>query len=640
MTKNTRLTRDDLAADLDELTKLGIQADRAQLKQDMCSQFADYREWIREYAVNAYDARARHFYVSGREDGETLTITVEDDGHGMDREGVSHFLTIYRSVKQRSSKTVVGSHGIGKLSVAAIPGQTGFSMTTSTGREAWTIETGSLLQDIPIRLEPVLPVPPQGTRFDITFKKEKSIDEELSILADILEKFLKYLPIKICVFELDRDENSTPESARIIRTLYGHWEVRDNRFSRIYSFRLKGNDYNAVMGLGPEVHEIYQNHVLVSASYNLLFFDQQAGPRIPGITIRVNSPDFRLPFGRHCLMNEEVLGPLSAYLRKNILTQFTRELFDLYEMGTANQFDIRPEEIQDLACAMIQMDNRLFSRATGLAVFNLMSRPRISLDDLRRSTRQAGVLYLENKNGSGMDYTVFDGPVLSLKQPLNGLELLKKQFEDRIIDLATEEVLVSSPGKSGPRLNASEKKLKAFLGFHPDLVKNIKSSLSGSKSGPDRTSSIFLKKDSPLAKGLKKESEQADKDLSAIEWQVDHLVLRDGKTPCKSHRFIIKKNTVVLNLYHPEVMELVRLAEKAPALSGHYALIMCLVEDNTLLPYLRPEAREELIHLDAITRCGETAFAGSLPDPEEWTLDEDELNEFMLDLEDTRKWLK
>ncbi len=49
---------ESLAEKLKEIQSTGIQADRQHLKRNMCTQFADYYEFIREYVVNAYDASA------------------------------------------------------------------------------------------------------------------------------------------------------------------------------------------------------------------------------------------------------------------------------------------------------------------------------------------------------------------------------------------------------------------------------------------------------------------------------------------------------------------------------------------------------------------------------------------------------
>ena len=38
---------------LDEVSRKGIRVQRDQLKKNICSQFPDYRLWIREYITNA-----------------------------------------------------------------------------------------------------------------------------------------------------------------------------------------------------------------------------------------------------------------------------------------------------------------------------------------------------------------------------------------------------------------------------------------------------------------------------------------------------------------------------------------------------------------------------------------------------------
>lgn len=67
MEKGNTVSR-ELVENLKSIAANGIQADSKRLKEDMCTQFADFREWIREYAVNAHDAGATYCEISGRED--------------------------------------------------------------------------------------------------------------------------------------------------------------------------------------------------------------------------------------------------------------------------------------------------------------------------------------------------------------------------------------------------------------------------------------------------------------------------------------------------------------------------------------------------------------------------------------------
>jgi hypothetical protein len=89
---------------------------------------------------------------------------------------------------------------------------------------------------------------------------------------------------------------------------------------------------------------------------------------------------------------------------------------------------------------------------------------------------------------------------------------------------------------------------------------------------------------------------------------------RDGRTPCRTHRFLLRGDKVVLNLNHPEVRELVELAEIAPALAGHWGLALVLTDGSRkFLPHLSPAAREDLILADALAKAVTPAVA---PEPE------------------------
>jgi translation initiation factor IF-1 len=140
------LSRDELHQQLSALIVTpGITADRQRLKADMCTQFTDPREYLRELVTNAYDAGADRVGITVAEADGEFAVAVRDDGRGMNRQGVNDYLTLYRSRKAGDPERAIGRHGIGKLSIAAIPDQTRFALLTSTGREAWRLETGNLV---------------------------------------------------------------------------------------------------------------------------------------------------------------------------------------------------------------------------------------------------------------------------------------------------------------------------------------------------------------------------------------------------------------------------------------------------------------------------------------------------------------
>jgi hypothetical protein len=192
---------------LKNIEKDGIQADRKHLKRNMCTQFADYNEFIREYVVNAYDAAATYCLIKIAEKEGLLLVTIADNGRGMNLNRLKDFLTVFRSRKDHPQLKPVGRHGIGKLSAAAIPGLEHYKVITSTGTECYDFETDSLLEDRPITIRKNSLVPPQGTSFEIGFIKDQSVGDLTRKLYNILLTYVRHLPITI---RFDVPENCWP----------------------------------------------------------------------------------------------------------------------------------------------------------------------------------------------------------------------------------------------------------------------------------------------------------------------------------------------------------------------------------------------------------------------------------------------
>ncbi len=152
----------------------GVQVDKKQNTINMCSQMPNVDFWIKEAAANASDAGASRFRVYGIESDTLHTIICEDNGHGMDRDGITNYFTVYRSRKKAdvmSNRPIHGTHGLGKLTVAKIPNQTGYKVITSTGSETWLATTGSLINCDPIEIVRQKTAPFSGTRIEVTFQE-------------------------------------------------------------------------------------------------------------------------------------------------------------------------------------------------------------------------------------------------------------------------------------------------------------------------------------------------------------------------------------------------------------------------------------------------------------------------------------
>lgn len=644
MNKQKHKQENELETTLRAIEQSGIVVDSQNLIRDMCAQFSDPREWIREYVVNAFDAHASLCWVSGREDDETVTIVVEDNGHGMGRQGIVDYFKVYRSVKAGDTSRTVGRHGIGKLSVAAIPGQCGFMIATSTGTEAWKAQTGALLDQAPIQIEQVQPVPAQGTRFEITFRKSHSLAEELRFLALILDRYLRYLPFTTIICESDGHDVKALEDSKWIQ---GNWFTQSGTGAeQRYRFTVGGSDYDAVFSVGKGEHEIYQNRVMVTGRYNLLSFGSKTELVIPGLSIRVDSRDFELPFGRHCLCNEDVLKPLATELKTRILPRYFDVLADIYDSGTQSEYGIEASEIEAIATGLMAHDPLPRRRWCNLAMFNSRNRSRLSLNALRECVEKTGILYLDNETLPGVDYEQFVSPVLHAHQPTARLELVAEIFKDKLVNIgALDTVIMEAPESPDTRIGPKEIRFQNLLGLHPDVFRkpaseNQRSPKPGAK-GVNLLSLVGRSSSVPGSDDSASDTGPGADDLELLQWKVNYLVEGDGRTPCTTRRFLYRDNQVVLNLHYPEIRSLMALSETIPALAGHWALAMCLCEDTTILPHLTPQERENLMVKDAIAKCGSLYLPGN-PDTR-GGLDEDTVAsrlEFEKDIEAFDLWLK
>jgi hypothetical protein len=553
-----------LAETLSDIECNGIQADRQHLKRNMCTQFADYYEFIREYVVNAYDASATFCLIKVSEAHTSLKIGIHDNGNGMDLERLKDFLTVFRSRKDNPMIKSVGRHGIGKLSVAALPGLVRFRTVTSTGSECHEFETDSLLEDHPIIIKKNSLVPPQGTLFEITLRKDQPALKLVQKLSDILFTYVRFLPIGVRFFVNDKNWSNETSGNSLPKQ---EWAYPPECYGRSYNIKLFGNPCEIVLGIGTGVHEIYQNRVFISSKYNLFSNGKPENIWIPNLMIRVDSEAFELPFGRHCLCNEEVLAGLAEEIREKIVPAY-------------------------------------FDFLTGhFPVFRMVDGERLSMTELNKKTRESNCLYIEAEHNEGIDFSHFNAPVLSLEQPSGTLKLLESLYPEAIVNLNNEDTVIEMPLNENMKITKEQKRFESYLAFKPEMIDFGKFGLS-----ENQDSDINGFRKSPVMKlsdytGISEEARTANRDLLELVWKVNYLVERDGVTPCMRKKFMFRNNSITLNLYHSEIKEFIQMATLNPNLAAHWTMAMCLA-DNKILPHISEETREDLLIIDAITRLG------------------------------------
>ena len=338
----------------------------------------------------------------------------------------------------------------------------------------------------------------------------------------------------------------------------------------------------------------------VTSRYNLTAKGRPTGLDLPGLLVRVDSRAFDLPFGRHCLRNEDILEPLATHLRDRVLPDYVGSLIDEYDHGWL--VDVSPAEVEAICAALLDRKTPLELRLASLPLFAAVDGSRHSLAELDVVADERGYLYREADDAAGLDYSVFGVPVLTRVQPPGCGEILSRRFDKRLVTLGVEDLVIEPPAKGA--LGEREQRFMDHLRFHPEALgralRPTHRQLQEVAAHPQRPSAGS----EAVAVKVGEEAAQAQSDLAAIEWKVNYLVGSDGRSPCRTHRFLLRGDTVVLNLNHPEIARLFTLADHYPTLAGHWGLAIALTDPSQrILPHLSHEAREDLLVADAVAKC-------------------------------------
>jgi hypothetical protein len=591
-------TKELLETELKTIQENGIQADRKNMKRNMHTQFADPFEFAREYVVNSYDALATECYISGRETEDTVTVTIRDNGKGMNFQRIQDYFKIFRSRKDYPDIQAIGRFGVGKMSVAAVPGLILLSGITSTGEECWRFETDTLIDDRPVKLERIEPVPPMGTKFEVTLLKSMPLSEYLIKIYDILYKYVKHLGIDVYFDLPELDEQQNPVRRKLPK---GLWTYSPNSLGKKFQTFINGIPVEVIMGIGNPEHELYQNKVFITSKYNLLSYGLQKEIKIPNLMIRVNSEIFELTFGRHCLSNEAILNGLAKEIREKVLPQYFNYIINCFSEDLILHAPETVNKIDEMVIGLLTF-NPAHNAWSIFPLFNVHDSSRISFQKLSEAVENKGLVYIEASENEGTDYTMFNATVLKQDQPDGGLELVKKAFGPKVIDLNQSDTVIEILNNNDIVLSEEEKIFEKFLVFQSDseVLERIAgrgNKTSGYVSEGDRGTSDPWDDNF----GICEEAKVVQRDFCSLAWKVNYLVERDGKTSCYSRKFLISGNKIILNLFHPEIREFVELSCINARLSAHWAMAMCL-SDPKLLPHITPDAREDILLIDAMSR--------------------------------------
>ena len=284
------------------------------------------------------------------------------------------------------------------------------------------------------------------------------------------------------------------------------------------------------------------------------------------------------------------------------MPDFYRELLLLYKNGDLRSFNFSNYNFLLLTSALIYLDDQATKPWMDTPVLKCVEQKTVSFNELFKRVNNGQLIYLADPKLNGVDFSVFNGPVLENEQTGYCRKVVLRHFEKKMVDLTVETLIMEKPGSSRGELNHSEREFERHLGFRPELLARRERSNQFKQPGNPGDSMDF-DFDNETTKGITREIKKANMELENIGWRVSKLVERDGETPCTTHLYLFNHNTIVLNLYHPQIKQLVRLTEVNPILAGHWAMAICLLDDKNILPHVSPETREDLLLLDAMVRA-------------------------------------
>lgn len=585
---------------VDAVVRPQIQADAPHLVETIKRQFSDPDEYARELVANGADAGASRIVIDGgvevKQGREYAWIRYDDDGHGMGFSEVESYLSLFESIKD-SGRDCVGRHGVGKLSPWAKPGLCRYVVDTRHRGEQTILDmsspdTGEISR---YRRDSA-----DGTRITLYFEADNGRTKLRSLLnraEKTLTCFCCYLTCTVIVRRCDgghrqdeRELTSTPEDDGWVRM---ENSVCDD----------DGITFYARFGRGSGLY-LYQSRIFLKHYRMIECTPSHGGVAIPAnVEVMADSQAFEIPISRNDVSRNEAFGVMVDAVNERILPAFMERLCDRLRGGVRTEALEEYDRIVDTVLDYLTVDPT-FGPAQSLPLIPALPFRLLSVEMLRRAYRRTKRTYLctysttdpERITGGDM---LIDAERLSSR----GRTLLEACFAPLILLDYEKDVVEMKPG--APRykpLTDTEKRLEQSLALlsDPDIAvggdaeeRSVARGLASAGMGGGTTNgprSEYRGRDDP--------------EIPELSFRLTYLVRMDGVTPATETKSIVRDNAVLLNLYHPEVHTIVRIAEKNADLAAHLCLRELLIRDSIEpVRHLDMAARDAMLYADAYCRC-------------------------------------
>ena len=551
------------------------------------NQFSDDSRWIVELILNSYDASATKIVVTAEETEDGYSVTVSDDGHGMDLIAAEKCISKFSSEKK--SENAIGEFGLGLISPGHDNSQRKMHIISHTDQQINEIVIdGNITRGpgISLRSDPSY-ITGTGTVVTVEFAKPSrgfSLRRTLNVLKDYAGSKLQYLPVDIA-FELPKTETEEASTCKIGFTnwINGGYE---------YILNIDTNSFDIVFTTGRNVSagiHAYHKKVLVTKDFNSM--DLQS---IPCMEIRINSNYWTLPIGRDKIILTTVSERIINKLKEIIVTYCYPMVFD--ELRKSN-----PEEEIIESIAINFLSKEFSGPWTDFPLFKTLSsrKPYLSYDELRKITEGGNFIYfVENsRDVTGMDLKkIF--PVIDSGQKYEKKSFVQEKFKEHIRIIKSDSGIYVVPVQGN---DYKRERFQKSLKF--DFTQLMKTMPVNKKSLQMDYSPVREDINKRIDNNSAKQRNDAllDKILS-LKFEVGYLINSSNSSPNTDYKFYYNNLLTVFNLNHPEIRHLINY--KDPKLAGHRALFIALTEKNGVLNDLRfnPLIVDAILAVDLLAR--------------------------------------
>jgi hypothetical protein len=304
-----------------------------------------------------------------------------------------------------------------------------------------------------------------------------------------------------------------------------------------------------------------------------------------------------------------------------LLPKLIKRIAACYPGNLIKEFGVGTKDFEHHIFSLLFYDENINHPWFDVPVFKTVVGDPLSLNQLLNICDEKEMILMEDGEFDGVDFSRFEIPVLLKDQPDMAMKVINECFSEHLKKIGENDLVFEPRKGEGPKLPEEALRFQKTLGMRDGVFGHEWS--SGTRNFTEHMSrGQYQHLKGLMPSRTLDESMQAIDDLQDMEWRVNYLMDRDGESPCKTHMFIYRNGEIVLNLYHPEVRQLMELSKQAPALAGHWATALCLSDKRNVLPHLSEDVREDLLTIDAMLRAGEMGVddpdteLGDMDDPD------------------------